>query len=156
MVRWRTVTTATGVLRSSCHERTIGANLKNEIRLCLKNVLIVDDSPAIRRSLRASLEQRTGWKVCGEAENGREGIDQALHSNLDLIVLDLSMPVMNGFQAARELQRLLPRTPVVLFTTFSNAHVEREALAAGVRAVQSKSAGLAPLLEVMHTLLQAA
>jgi len=122
----------------------------------LKNVLIVDDSPAIRRSLRISMEQRTGWQVCGEAVNGRDGVDQALRSNPDLIVLDLSMPVMNGFQAARELQRLLPRTPVVLFTTFSNAHVEREAFAAGVRAVQSKSAGLAPLLEVMQSLLQVA
>jgi two-component system nitrate/nitrite response regulator NarL len=156
MVRWRTVSTAIGVLRSSCDERTIGANLKNEIRLCLKNVLIVDDSPAIRRSLRTSLEQRTGWQVCGEAENGQDGVDQALRFNPDLIVLDLSMPVMNGFQAARELQRLLPRIPIVLFTTFSNAQVEREAFAAGVKAVQSKSAGLAPLLEVMYTLLQAA
>lgn len=156
MVRWRTVSTAIGVLRSSCDERTIGANLKNEIRLCLKNVLIVDDSRAIRRSLRTSLEQRTGWQVCGEAENGQDGVDQALRFSPDLIVLDLSMPVMNGFQAARQLQRLLPRIPIVLFTTFSNAHVEREAFAAGVKAVQSKSAGLAPLLEVMQTLLQAA
>jgi DNA-binding NarL/FixJ family response regulator len=135
---------------------TIRVNLKNEIRLCLKTILIVDDSPAIRRSLRASLEQRTGWKVCCEAENGQEGVDQALRFNPDLIVLDLSMPVMNGFQAARELQRLLPRVPIVMFTTFSNSHVEREAFAAGVTAIQSKSAGLTPLLQVMQNLLQAA
>jgi DNA-binding NarL/FixJ family response regulator len=88
-------------------------------------------------------------KSCGEAENGREGIVQALSSSPDLIVLDLSMPVMNGFQAARELQRLLPRVPIVMFTTFSNTHMEREAFAADVSAVQSKSAGLAPLLQVM-------
>ncbi len=153
MVRWRTVTV---VLPGDVAARTIGVSLKNEIRLCLKTILIVDDSPAIRRSLRASLEQRPDWKVCSEAENGREGVDQALRFNPDLIVLDLSMPVMNGFQAARELQRLLPRVPIVMFTTFSNAHVEREALAAGATAVQSKSAGLAPLLQVMRNLLQAA
>jgi DNA-binding NarL/FixJ family response regulator len=67
----------------------------------LKSILIVDNSPAIRRSLRALLEQPSDCEVCSEAENGRDGVDQALRLNPDLIILDLSMPVMNGFQAAR-------------------------------------------------------
>lgn len=122
----------------------------------MKSILIVDDSPAIRRSLRTFLEQRTDWNVCSEAENGREGVDQALRLSPDLIVLDLSMPVMNGFQAARELRRLRPLIPIVMFTTFSNAHVEKEAFAAGVAAIQSKSAGVESLFKVMQDLLQAA
>jgi DNA-binding NarL/FixJ family response regulator len=122
----------------------------------LKSILIVDDSPAVRHSLRTILEQQNDWEVCSEAENGREGIDQALRLNPDLIILDLSMPVMNGFQAARELRRLLPRVPVVMFTTFSNRHVEKEAFASGVAAIHSKSAGLESLFAVMQNLLQAA
>ena len=94
--------------------------------------------------------------VCGEAQNGRQGIEQAIRLRPDLIVLDLSMPVMDGFQAARELQRLLPKVPILMFTTFSNPHIEKEAFASGVTAVHSKSMGLEPLYENMQSLLQAA
>ncbi|HXB99249.1 MAG TPA: response regulator transcription factor [Terriglobales bacterium] len=126
-----------------------------EIRQCLKTILIVDDSRTVRSSLRTSLEQRTDWKICGEAENGREGIDQALRLRPDLILLDLSMPVMNGFEAARELQRLLPKVPILMFTTFCDAHVERQALAVGVAAVKSKSESLESLCGSIQDLFEA-
>jgi DNA-binding NarL/FixJ family response regulator len=122
----------------------------------LKSILIVDDSSSIRRMLRAVLEVRSDWRVCGEAENGREAVDQALHLCPDLIVLDLSMPVMNGIQAARELQRLLPRVPILMFTTFSDSHTEKEALASGVAAVRSKLDGIGPLFASIQDLLKAA
>jgi chemotaxis response regulator CheB len=61
-----------------------------------KRILIVDDNPVIRDTLREVLEQESGWEVCGEAANGREGIEKAQQLKPDLIVLDLSMPVMNG------------------------------------------------------------
>ena len=122
----------------------------------MKNILIIDDSPAIRRSLRALLEQCDEWKVCGEADNGRTGVQQALLLTPDLVLLDLSMPVMNGFEAARELQRTMPRVPILMFTTFSNAFVEKEAFAAGVTAVQSKSASLDSLFKKVQHLLQVA
>jgi DNA-binding NarL/FixJ family response regulator len=102
------------------------------------------------------LERCADWTVCGEAENGREGIKQALLLEPDLILMDLSMPVMNGFQAARELQRLLPRVPILMLTTFNSAFVESEALASGIKAVRSKSAGLELLYTTMHDLLNAA
>jgi DNA-binding NarL/FixJ family response regulator len=66
------------------------------------------------------------------------------------------MPVMNGFQAARELHRLLPDVLIVMFTTFSNAQVEREALALGISAVKSKSEGLDSLYRSLQGLLQTA
>jgi NarL family two-component system response regulator LiaR len=96
------------------------------------------------------------WAVCGEAENGQEGIDQALLLRPDLIVMDLSMPVMNGFQAARELRHLLPNVPILMLTTFNSSFVEAEALASGINAVRSKSAGLASLYETMRAMLAAA
>lgn len=62
----------------------------------MKRILIVDDSPLIRRTLRTLLEQQTDWAVCGEAEDGRDGIEKAQRLHPDLIVIDLVMPVMNG------------------------------------------------------------
>ncbi|MGA8154019.1 MAG: response regulator transcription factor [Terriglobales bacterium] len=122
--------------------------------MVLKSILIVDDSPAVRRSLRALLGRRDDWEVCGEAENGRDAIDKALQLNPDLVLLDLSMPGMNGFQAARELQRLLPRLPILMFTNFSSSQIEREALASGVTAVKSKSESVDSLFGSIQNLLK--
>ena len=121
----------------------------------MKSILIIDDSIIIRRALRTLVNQRPDWTVCGEAENGREGIEKALTLSPDLILLDLSMPVMNGFQTTRELHRLLPDVPILMFTTFSNPHIEREALALGVSVVKSKSEGLVSLCQSIQNLLQA-
>jgi len=65
------------------------------------------------------------------------------------------MPVMNGFEAARELKRLLPTVPILMFTTFSNAHIERQALASGVAAVKSKEESIESLCGSIQDLLQA-
>ena len=119
----------------------------------MPNILIVDDSVAVRRSLRRLLESRADWKVCGEAENGLEAVDKALQLSPQLIIMDLSMPVMNGLQAAREIHRLLPTVPVLMFTTFANPETEKAALAAGAAAIQSKSDGTESLCESIQNLL---
>jgi DNA-binding NarL/FixJ family response regulator len=99
----------------------------------------VDNSPVVRKTLRQTLERQRGWEVCGEAADGREAIVKAQQLKPDLVVLDLSMPVMNGLEAARELRRLLPSVPLVMFTSFRTAHLTQEALSAGVSAVVSKA-----------------
>jgi DNA-binding NarL/FixJ family response regulator len=104
-----------------------------------KFILIVDDSPVIRGSLRQTLERENTWQVCGEAADGQEAIEKAQRLKPDLVVLDLSMPVMNGLEAARELKRLFPLLPLVMFTLFNTPKLSDEALSAGVRAVVSKS-----------------
>jgi DNA-binding NarL/FixJ family response regulator len=104
-----------------------------------KRILIVDDSAVLREALRELLEEQNGWEVCGEAANGREGIDKAQQLEPDVIVLDLSMPVMNGIEAARELTRLLPSVPLLMWTDFETTNLTRKALSAGVRTVVSKS-----------------
>jgi DNA-binding NarL/FixJ family response regulator len=121
-----------------------------------KHILIVDDSALLRRIIRETLEQQNGWEVSGEAANGREAIEKAQELRPDLIVLDLAMPVMNGLEAARALKRLLPRVPVLMFTNFDAAHLKREALAAGVRAVVSKSGSLQSLVSAIQGLLEPA
>jgi DNA-binding NarL/FixJ family response regulator len=104
-----------------------------------KYVLIVDDSGVVRKALREFLERQDGWEVCGEAANGREGIEKAQQLKPDVIVLDLSMPVMNGLEAARELTRLLPSVPLLMWTSFETTHLKRLVLSTGVRTIVSKS-----------------
>jgi DNA-binding NarL/FixJ family response regulator len=103
-------------------------------------ILIVDNHAIIRRSLRQLFESRTGWEVCGEAVNGRDAIEKAHELKPDLIVLDLSMPEMDGLQAARILRKAMPEVPIILFTNFGqDPFMEREALAVGIREVVSKA-----------------
>ena len=120
-----------------------------------KRLLIVDDSPIIRKMLRETFELQEGWEVCGEAVDGREGVEKAQQLKADLIVLDLSMPVMNGLEAARELNRLLPSVPVLLYTNYETPQLKQEALSAGVRAVVSKSESVGALVSSIQDLLAA-
>jgi DNA-binding NarL/FixJ family response regulator len=90
--------------------------------------------------LRQLFESRSGWEVCGEAVNGRDAVEKAQQLKPDLIVLDLSMPEMDGLQAARVLKSVMPEVPIILFTNFGqDPFIEREALAVGIRDVVSKA-----------------
>jgi CheY-like chemotaxis protein len=84
-----------------------------------KRVLIVDDNPAIRHVVSQAFRS-DGFAVCGEADDGRQAITLAKQVIPDLIILDLSMPVMNGLQAAPELRRIAPKASIILLTMFAN------------------------------------
>ena len=116
-------------------------------------ILIVDDSAAIRRILRDALERECGFEVCGEAVNGQDALEQARQLNPHLIVLDLSMPVMNGLEAAREFKRISPTIPLVMFTSFETPNLKAEALRAGCSALVSKS-DVPLLVSSIHQLLE--
>jgi two-component system, NarL family, response regulator LiaR len=120
----------------------------------VKRILIVDDSALIRSTLRAMLEARS-WIVCGEAANGCDGIDKAQVLHPDLIVLDLAIPLLNGIDASRMLKRLMPATPIIMFTTFTDPYIASAAFAAGVHAVVNKSEGATTLIGSIHRLLEA-
>ncbi len=117
-----------------------------------KRVLIADDNPYIRRAMRKVMES-AGFDVCGEAENGALAVEQADQLHPDLILLDLSMPVMNGLQAASLLRKKLPVVPILLFTLYSDRSLEQAALAAGVTSVISKQEGSAGLINAMLALV---
>jgi DNA-binding NarL/FixJ family response regulator len=118
-----------------------------------KAVLIVDDNASIRRVLCEAFKREADFLVCGEAENGKEAVTKAYELQPDLIVLDLSMPVMNGLDAARELKRIMPTVPVVMFSEYSNAFLEQEARSAGISALVAKSEHVSVLVEKAHSLL---
>jgi len=117
-------------------------------------ILIVDDSSLIRRALRALLEESHEWEVCGEAADGPAALELTESLRPELIVLDLSMPGMNGFELARELKHLHPVIPVLMFTGFKTPQLEKEALACGCNAVVSKSEHQQMLFDNIHRLLR--
>jgi DNA-binding NarL/FixJ family response regulator len=118
-----------------------------------KCILIVDDSAVVRQTLRQTLEWQKGWEVCGEAANGRDGIEMAQRLKPDLVLLDFSMPVMNGLEAARELKHLLPTVPLLMYTNYGTNYLEKEALSAGVTAVVSKSDSVEALVSSIQAVL---
>jgi len=118
-----------------------------------KRILVVDDHEGVRLGLRRVIESVPEFEVCGEAENGRVGVDRALQLKPDLIVLDLSMPVMNGLEAARELTRVMPLLPILMYTSFISSNISAEALAAGVSRVASKPSLPDALIKDLRMLL---
>ena len=81
-----------------------------------RTVLIADDNPLIRKMLCKMFEAEQDYKLCAEARDGQEAIDLAIQCRPDLIVLDVSMPVLDGLQAARQLKQIMPQVPLILFT----------------------------------------
>ncbi len=119
-------------------------------------ILLVDDTQAIRRSLRLHIEKETDWEICGEAENGRDAIERVKELEPDLVLLDLSMPVMNGLDAARRIKAIAPRTHIVMFTLHSYPQLVDEARKVGIANVVSKSDAAGPnLLRALRSLLAA-
>src|SRR5215813_6178662 len=112
-----------------------------------KSVLIADDHEMIRKALCELFASQKDFEVCGDAENGKEAVEMAQMFFPDLILLDLSMPVMNGIEAACELKRLMPMVPIIVFSEYGDVFSEREARETGISAVVSKDAQLSVLLD---------
>jgi DNA-binding NarL/FixJ family response regulator len=110
------------------------------------SILIVDDNPFVRYQLRKILEAQPDFDVCGEAENGREAIQIAENIRPELIILDLTMPVMNGLDAAHAMRNLMPETKLILFSNHGDAFSDREARSAGFSAVIPKHRSLSELI----------
>jgi two-component system nitrate/nitrite response regulator NarL len=104
-----------------------------------KRVLLVDDSTIMRSVVRQLFDAHPKFVVCGEAEHGRDAIEKAPDLRPDLIVLDLSMPVMNGLEAAPLLIKILPDVWIILFSMYDYPDILRASKAAGIHAVVAKS-----------------
>src|ERR1700692_3480712 len=113
-------------------------------------VLIVDDNEMVRRGLRCLFESEPAFKVCGEGVDGRDATAQL---KPDLIVLDFSRPGMNGWESARILSNMKPSAMILLFTMHRNVVADRDARAAGINAVVSKSEGAGTLISQAQALL---
>ena len=119
----------------------------------MPKILIVDDSAQVRMALRMCLTMNRDWIVCGEADNGRDAIELACRVKPDVLLLDYSMPVMNGLEAARTISALMPKCAILMFTTFATPQLTELARAAGVRAVLSKDVnGISSVIEAIEAI----
>jgi DNA-binding NarL/FixJ family response regulator len=118
-----------------------------------KSILIADDSATIRRLIRTLLQWQTGCEICGEAVDGVDAVKKAKELKPDLILLDLSMPRMNGAEVASILKDQMPEVRIILFTMYSEWFGDTLASALGVDVVLSKPDGMAKLVESVEGLL---
>jgi len=102
-------------------------------------ILLADDHEIVRRGLRALLEKREGWEICGEANDGREALEKAMQLKPDVVILDVGMPNLNGLDTTRQLLQMDPHFKIIVLTITDSDQVIREALDAGARGFVLKS-----------------
>jgi len=116
-------------------------------------VLVADDHAVVRQGFRALLE-RNGFDVAGEATNGLDAVHLAGELKPDIALLDVSMPVMNGLDAGREIQRTHENTHVVLLTMHAEEHLMAAALRTGIRAYVLKSQATEDLVAAIRAVMR--
>jgi NarL family two-component system response regulator LiaR len=120
----------------------------------MKTVLIADDHSHVRTALRNLFSAQPDISVCGEAANGDEAVARAIDLRPDLIVLDMSMPVLNGLEATQMLRKTMPNVPIVLFTGHRTKFSDAYAAAAGVTSVVGKDQDIKVLVDEARHLLR--
>jgi len=110
-------------------------------------ILVADDHEMVRRGVRSLLQTRADIEVCGEASDGRDAIEQAQRLSPDLVVMDISMPMLNGLEATREIRRTLPTTDILILSQHNSTEMMRQALNAGARGYVVKTAISQDLLQ---------
>ena len=120
------------------------------------SVLVVDDNSSVRKLICELFTRESDFQVCGEADNGREAILRAQEFEPDLIVTDLSMPLMNGLEETCTLKKLMPEVPVIIYSAHMDAFFEKEALAAGASAAVAKTDVVATLIPTARALVKLA
>jgi DNA-binding NarL/FixJ family response regulator len=102
-------------------------------------ILVVDDHDVVRRGLRSVLEGHPGWQVCAEASNGRAAVAQAEQLKPDVVVMDISMPDMNGLEAARQIKKIHPKAEIVILSVHFSDQLVRDIVDAGAKSYILKS-----------------
>jgi DNA-binding NarL/FixJ family response regulator len=102
-------------------------------------ILIADDHPVVRRAVRSTLEVHPHFEVCGEAMDGVQAVEETKKLNPDVVVLNVTMPVMNGFEAARRIRTIKPESAIVILSSDADQRFVDEAKKIGVRAYVAKT-----------------
>ena len=113
-------------------------------------ILIADDHTIIRRHVRSILEEYPRFNVCGEAQDGAKAIEQAQRLKPDVVVLNVSMPIVNGFDAAREIKAKVPQSAIVILSANADQRFVEEATKVGARAYVAKTKAGEPLIKAIE------
>lgn len=105
----------------------------------LLRVLVADDHEVMRNGIRTLIEHEPGWQVCGTASNGQEAVETAKRLKPEVVVLDMTMPEMDGMEALRQIKRALPDTEVVIFSAHHSEEVIEQLFDAGAKSYIQKS-----------------
>lgn len=116
-------------------------------------ILIADDHQVVRSGVRNLLDGHTRWEICGEAENGREAVAKVIELKPDMIILDLSMPLMNGFEAAAEIRKAAANTKIIVFSMHDSRQISEQAIRSGADAYVVKNSLFGELERTIHMLL---
>jgi DNA-binding NarL/FixJ family response regulator len=119
----------------------------------VKRIVVADDHEVVRSGLRAIVEARSDWTVSGEATNGEEAIALALQTLPDIVIVDYSMPMMNGLEVSRRLKSMHLRTEPLILTMHESEELLTEAVLAGVRGFLFKSDARKHLISAIEALL---
>jgi two-component system response regulator NreC len=115
-------------------------------------ILIADDHDVMRQGTRSVVERQKSWEVCGTASNGREAVSKAAELQPDIVIMDMTMPELNGLDAAIQIKRRLPNTEILMFTGQESENLIRDAFESGVKSVILKSQAHHFLVEAIESL----
>jgi len=113
-------------------------------------IVVADDQEVVRKRVVATLMSRGDLQVCAEASNGQEAIEKAK----ELVILDITMPVLNGLDAARQIRTFAPDLPILILSVHKSRQVVEEAKKIGVRGYVTKGEAIQKLLLAVDTVLQ--
>lgn len=117
-------------------------------------ILVADDHEVMRTGVRALIEQEPGWQVCGTASNGQEAVEVARKLKPDVVVLDMTMPELDGLEVLREIKHALPKTEVVIFSAYHSEEVIEQLFDAGAKSYIQKSDGARHLVAAIKSLAE--
>jgi DNA-binding NarL/FixJ family response regulator len=102
-------------------------------------IMIADDHDLVRRGLKMLLDTRAGWKVCAEAQSGRDAVSMAEELHPDIAIIDISMPELNGLEAARKIKKISPNTEILILSMHHTDNLVREIIETGAKGYIIKS-----------------
>ena len=114
-------------------------------------ILIADDHEIIRQGLRNLLSADRNWEICGEAVDGRDAIEKARELKPDVVLMDISMPNMDGLQATRAIRQSIPEIEILILSQHDSKEMIRQAFKAGAKGYVVKSAISDDLMTALQT-----